>query len=113
MRPSIPSMPWEDHSWWHMHTITLTLTSDSQCQQLKKGDTLEHHTSGDLIMLKHGVTLEDLRCSDELWQKSLLNPKVPQDGLLPPRTCVDLLTLHPETDHPGFPLPTAQLSRSH
>ena len=67
----------------------------------KTGDTLEHLTSGDLIMLEHGVTLEDLRCSDELWQKSPLNPKVPQDGLSPPHTCADLLTLHPETDHPS------------
>jgi hypothetical protein len=66
----------------------------------KTGDALEHLTSGDLIMLEHGVTLNDLQCSDELWQKSLLNHKVPQDSLPPPRTCADLLTLHPETDHP-------------
>ncbi|EPQ50063.1 hypothetical protein GLOTRDRAFT_51073 [Gloeophyllum trabeum ATCC 11539] len=39
----------------------------------KSGDTLTHLTSGDIIRLEHGVTLEDLRCSDLLWQRSHLN----------------------------------------
>ena len=47
-------------------------------------------------MLEHGVTQEDLRCSEELWNKFPLNPYV--ESPTPPRTCRDLLNLHPETD---------------
>lgn len=36
--------------------------------------TLQHLTSGVLIQLEHGVTLDDLKCSDELWEKSSYNP---------------------------------------
>jgi hypothetical protein len=63
----------------------------------KAGDTLTHLTSGTLIMLEHGVTQEDLKCSDELWNKSPLNPLLESPPL--PHTCHDLLNLHPETGH--------------
>src|SRR5882762_11029367 len=62
-------------------------------------DTLFHLTSGVLIQLEHGVTLEDLRCSEELWKKSHLNPQAKQSDIPPARTNEDLEGLHPETDH--------------
>ncbi|EPQ50052.1 hypothetical protein GLOTRDRAFT_51116 [Gloeophyllum trabeum ATCC 11539] len=40
----------------------------------KSSDTLTHLTSGDVIKLEHGVTQEDLQCSDILWERSRLNP---------------------------------------
>jgi hypothetical protein len=63
-------------------------------------DTLVHLTSGVLIQLEHGVTLEDLRCSEELWKKSKLNPKAKPSDIPPTRTHKDLESLHPESDHP-------------
>lgn len=65
----------------------------------KVNDTLTHLTSGTLIMLKHGVTQEDLKCSEELWNKSPLNPLLESPPI--PRTCHNLLNLHPEKDHPS------------
>ncbi|OCH86114.1 hypothetical protein OBBRIDRAFT_738596, partial [Obba rivulosa] len=40
----------------------------------KPHDTLLHLTSGMLIKLEHGVVLDDLCCSDELWLNSIHNP---------------------------------------
>src|ERR1700678_2790378 len=65
----------------------------------KIGDTLTHLTSGTLIMLEHGVQQEDLMCSEELWEKSSLNPL--QDSIQLDRTCKDLLNLHPEPACPS------------
>ena len=64
-------------------------------------DTLTHLTLGTLIKLEHGVTLEDLRCSEELWKKSHLNPKADPNDVAPKRTVEDLEGLHPEEDHPS------------
>ena len=36
-------------------------------------------TTGTFIPLGHGTTLEDLRYSRELWEKSMLNPSGPKD----------------------------------
>ncbi|KAI6097402.1 hypothetical protein EV401DRAFT_1814663, partial [Pisolithus croceorrhizus] len=33
----------------------------------KSNDSLKHLTSGLLFLLTHGVTLDDLKCSWELW----------------------------------------------
>ncbi|KAJ7262566.1 hypothetical protein C8J57DRAFT_1513569 [Mycena rebaudengoi] len=63
----------------------------------KVGDPLTHLTSGALICLEHGVVLEDLECSEELWNKSNLNPTIEQQ----PSTSHSLELLHPETDHPS------------
>ncbi|KAI6117851.1 hypothetical protein EDD16DRAFT_1692910 [Pisolithus croceorrhizus] len=41
----------------------------------KSNDSLKHLTSGLLFPLAHGVTLDDLKCSRELWGKSALNPQ--------------------------------------
>ncbi|KAJ7105154.1 hypothetical protein C8R44DRAFT_529514, partial [Mycena epipterygia] len=40
----------------------------------KATDPLTHMTSGAVICLEHSVVLEDLKCSEELWQTSALNP---------------------------------------
>jgi hypothetical protein len=64
-------------------------------------DTLDHLTSGTLIMLEHRVKTDDLKCSEELWKKSRLNPKVDSKSLPTPWTCKDLKELHPEPNHPS------------
>ncbi|TFK68929.1 hypothetical protein BDN72DRAFT_878758, partial [Pluteus cervinus] len=46
-----------------------------QLSTLERSDTLHHLTSALLLPLQHGVELEDLRCSAELWESSPLNPK--------------------------------------
>ncbi|KIK72316.1 hypothetical protein PAXRUDRAFT_111408, partial [Paxillus rubicundulus Ve08.2h10] len=35
----------------------------------KSNDSLKHLTSGLLFPLVHGVTIDDLKCSEELWKK--------------------------------------------
>ncbi|KZP14845.1 hypothetical protein FIBSPDRAFT_751267 [Athelia psychrophila] len=68
----------------------------------KTKDTLTHLTSGTLIGLEHGVTREDLRCSEMLWEKSHINPDADPSKLVPPKTVADLENLHPEDeDHPS------------
>ncbi|KAJ7732217.1 hypothetical protein DFH07DRAFT_990929 [Mycena maculata] len=67
----------------------------------KEADTLTHMTSGDVITLEHGVKPEHLRCSQELWLKSPLNPEIDVSKLPPPHTIHDLEQLHPEADHPS------------
>ncbi|KAF8868756.1 hypothetical protein BD779DRAFT_1459301 [Infundibulicybe gibba] len=60
-------------------------------------DTLKHLTSALLFPLQHGVMQEDMRCSEQLWRNSRLNPEavdVPAE-----KTWKDLLGLHPEAKH--------------
>ncbi|KAF8120000.1 hypothetical protein EV363DRAFT_1408618 [Boletus edulis] len=59
----------------------------------KSNDSLKHLTSGLLFPLAHGITPDDLRCSDELWKKSLLNPEADGQQL---HTWWDLIDLHEE-----------------
>lgn len=42
-----------------------------------------------------------MECSDKLWQKSQLNPLVNSSDLPTEKMWKDLLTLHPEVDHPS------------
>ncbi|EPS93387.1 hypothetical protein FOMPIDRAFT_1136238, partial [Fomitopsis schrenkii] len=42
----------------------------------KSGDRLVHLTSGLLMKMAHGVTADDLRCSNLLWERSRINPKL-------------------------------------
>ncbi|KAJ6617753.1 hypothetical protein B0H10DRAFT_2381488 [Mycena sp. CBHHK59/15] len=63
----------------------------------KVGDPLTHLTSGAVICLEHGVVLEDLECSEELWAKSKLNPTIEMH----PSTPHNLEMIHPETNHPS------------
>ncbi|KAI6098814.1 hypothetical protein EDD16DRAFT_1697565 [Pisolithus croceorrhizus] len=64
----------------------------------KSNDSLKHLTSGLLFLLTHGVTLDDLKCSWELWGKSALNPQVDNPHTPHQHVWWDLLKspLHPE-----------------
>jgi hypothetical protein len=66
----------------------------------KPQDTLIHLTSGMMLPLNHGVTLEDLDCCEELWKKSANNPSARRRGLLSIKV-EDLLLVHLEDDHPS------------
>ena len=63
----------------------------------KTSTSLKHLTSGLLFPLAHGVTTDHLKCSAELWKKSLLNAEAKEEDLPPKRTWQDLLVLHPES----------------
>ncbi|KAJ7754036.1 hypothetical protein B0H16DRAFT_1316633 [Mycena metata] len=71
----------------------------------KSTDTLTHMTSGGLIFLEHGVKADDLRCSEELWKKTPLNPAFDAATAPPTPTIIGLERhleeLHPETAHPS------------
>ena len=67
--------------------------------EAKSHDNLTHLMSGTLIRLEHGVTAEDLKCSEMLWKKSRLNPDARPSDIPPPRSHEDLEGLHPEADH--------------
>ncbi|KAH7924642.1 hypothetical protein BV22DRAFT_1129691 [Leucogyrophana mollusca] len=64
----------------------------------KSVDTLKHLTSGLLFPLQHGVTLDDLKCSYELWKKSRINPYAESCTA---KTWKDLLAIHQESHHPS------------
>ncbi|KAI6094283.1 hypothetical protein EDD16DRAFT_1503407, partial [Pisolithus croceorrhizus] len=66
-------------------------TSDQRVK--KSNNTLKHLTSGLLFPLQHGISLDDLCCSQFLWEQSVNNIYVPETG----RTYRDLLELHPES----------------
>ncbi|KAI5980763.1 hypothetical protein EDD15DRAFT_2381285 [Pisolithus albus] len=61
----------------------------------KSMDTLKHLTSGLLFRLEHGVTMDDLKCSEEIWKKSPLNPST-ATAPVTKLSWRDLLSLHPE-----------------
>ncbi|KAG2029198.1 hypothetical protein BDR03DRAFT_936873 [Suillus americanus] len=62
----------------------------------KSEDTLKHLTAGLLFPLQHGITLNDLRCSNALWETSPLNPQVESVDITSKKGWKDLLTLHPD-----------------
>ncbi|KAI6108569.1 hypothetical protein EDD16DRAFT_1488216 [Pisolithus croceorrhizus] len=63
----------------------------------KLNDSLKHLTSGLLFPL-HGITLDDLKCSQELWEKSALNPQTEDPHTSHRHAWWDLLKpLHPES----------------
>jgi len=62
----------------------------------KSNVTLKHLTSALVFPLQHGIVADDLKCSEELWKKSHLNPSQKLSNLPPGRTWKDLLHLHPE-----------------
>ncbi|KAI0632072.1 hypothetical protein C8Q77DRAFT_1060511 [Trametes polyzona] len=57
-----------------------------------------HLASGTLLRLDHGVTLEDLRCADILWDRSEHNVRSPNRRLFDPIATMDLLyTIHADS----------------
>ncbi|KIK17109.1 hypothetical protein PISMIDRAFT_15379 [Pisolithus microcarpus 441] len=66
----------------------------------KSHDSLKHLMSGLIFPLKHGVTTEDLMCSQELWGQSAINPHL-EDTRLPSRAnWRALLSINPEASAP-------------
>ncbi|KAJ3473410.1 hypothetical protein NLI96_g13016 [Meripilus lineatus] len=64
------------------------------------GDGLVHLTTGSLFRLDHGVTIDDLRCSNLLWNRSPDNPLAKDPRKFDPiATYRQLGLLHPESDH--------------
>ena len=64
------------------------------------GDGLVHLTTGSLFRLDHGVSIEDLRCSNLLWNRSPDNPLATDPRIFDPiATYRHLGLLHPESDH--------------
>ncbi|KIK73655.1 hypothetical protein PAXRUDRAFT_20626 [Paxillus rubicundulus Ve08.2h10] len=62
----------------------------------KPNDSLKHLMSGLLFPLVHGITIDDLKCSEELWKKSMLNPYIKGDNIPLRHSWRDLLNLHGE-----------------
>ncbi|KAI0065040.1 hypothetical protein BV25DRAFT_1913685 [Artomyces pyxidatus] len=75
------------------------------------GKMLAHLTSGTLIRLEHGVTAEDLKCSKEVWQRSLYNPKKTGREDFVELDATSLLELHPEPDMHDGPSESTRRSR--
>ncbi|KAG6371291.1 hypothetical protein JVT61DRAFT_9760 [Boletus reticuloceps] len=76
----------------------------------KSNESLKHLTSGLLFPLAHGVTPDDLRCSEELWKKSLLNPDGERGQC---RTWWDLVNLHKPEAAEAQPTTNPKPSRYH
>ena len=78
----------------------------------KTNDSLKHLTSGLLFPLVHGTVPDDLKCAEELWKRSPLNPSS-DESLQTKKTWRNLLTmkssscfvvaLHALKCHPLFP----------
>ncbi|KIK32388.1 hypothetical protein CY34DRAFT_110984 [Suillus luteus UH-Slu-Lm8-n1] len=64
----------------------------------KSNDSLKHLTSGLMFPLRHGITIDDLNCSEELWRQSALNTQAIEQDLPPRRTWKDLLSIHSESE---------------
>ncbi|KAI6037240.1 hypothetical protein PISMIDRAFT_635004 [Pisolithus microcarpus 441] len=62
----------------------------------KSNDSLKHLTLGLMFPLVHGVTLNDLKCSEELWRKSALNLQADEPNSPSKLAWWDLLKLHPK-----------------
>ncbi|KAF7423971.1 hypothetical protein PC9H_009271 [Pleurotus ostreatus] len=79
----------------------------------KLGDSLKHLMSMLVFPLQHGITLDDLHCSEDLWKKSALNPH----GSVPRHTWEELLKAvqpkhTPGLSHPLNITPHAQASHT-
>ena len=67
----------------------------------KSQPTLKHLTSALTFPLQHGVRVDDLKCSEELWRKSQINPNADPSDVIPTKSWKNLLHLHPEIPHPS------------
>lgn len=77
---------------------TLVPTVDSP------GNRLVHMTSATILQLDHGVSLQDLRCSEYIWNRQdlHLNPRATDPQKFSPLCTLELIhTLHPESVHPS------------
>ncbi|KAI0686457.1 hypothetical protein BC835DRAFT_1408580 [Cytidiella melzeri] len=61
----------------------------------RTGDTLKHFTTSMIFPLQHGVTADNLCCSEYLWQRSRLNIHAPRSLIPPKPTWIDLVLVHP------------------
>ncbi|KAH9855610.1 hypothetical protein C2E23DRAFT_950349 [Lenzites betulinus] len=61
----------------------------------KPGGNLLHLTSGTILRLDHDVTLDDLRCSNALWEKSRVNPEN-RGETHAPASWTDLMSIYPD-----------------
>jgi len=61
----------------------------------KSTDSLKHLTSGLLFPLTHGTMPDDLKCSKQLWEKSMLNLHIDERSLPPKCTYVQGPCTHP------------------
>ena len=85
----------------------------SQVSTAEKSTTsLKHLTSGLMFPLDHGITTNDLKCSEQLWKCSMLNEKADLSDLPLKRSWCSLLGIHPEQppSPPGQPLSSPHLS---
>lgn len=84
-------------------TLLVAYACDNFDVELKMGvpvvekfeDKLKHLTSALMFPLQHGVTLDNLRCSDELWSKSSNNTNAAHQPPLDDSTDL-LMKLHPK-----------------
>ncbi|EPT02383.1 hypothetical protein FOMPIDRAFT_53849 [Fomitopsis schrenkii] len=68
--------------------VTLNTTTPTFEQST---DRLIHLTSGMIMRMGHGVKASDLRCSDVVWQMSLVNPRIPVTKLeYHPLPCMEI-----------------------
>ena len=85
------------------HTFLVSYTYDNLDIDIKHSvptvkkpqDTLIHLTTGTMMPLCHGVTLNDLNCANKLWEKSVNNPGVSQKDV-PSIKPEKLVAIHPE-----------------
>ncbi|KAG6884204.1 hypothetical protein C0992_006774 [Termitomyces sp. T32_za158] len=70
----------------------------------RSATTLKHLTSGLIFPLQHGVTLDDMKCSERLWKQSHLNLHANPSDIPPSRSWKDIIDhfqiLHPESNPP-------------
>lgn len=85
---------------WAYDNFDVDLKSSTPTIQ-NSGSTLRHLTSAILYPLQHDVHLDDLRCSEELWKHSRLNPDAETSDIHPKYSWKDLMDkfseIHPDT----------------
>ena len=85
---------------WAYDNFDVDLKSSTPTIQ-NSGPTLHHLTSAILYPLQHDVLLDDLKCSEELWKRSQLNPAAEIPDVHPKYSWKDLMhkisEVHPDT----------------
>ncbi|KAI6022193.1 hypothetical protein PISMIDRAFT_108972 [Pisolithus microcarpus 441] len=70
----------------------------------QSNESLKHLTSGLMFLLIHRVSLDDLKCTEELWRKSALNMEADKPYSPLRLAWWDLLKLHPKQVDPNMTL---------